>query len=189
MAETPCPALRQSNHPLQRGIGAHRVCPHGEGAVLVHGAAGNGVTRLFVHRDTLTGHHRLVNGGFSLQDGAVHRHGFPGKDAQHIADPDLLHGDDLGLPVPQHTGRLWRDLDQLLDALPRFAGGVILQQGTDLHDQRHFTGGKEFPGGGGGDQGQRNQLIRFDVMLKHDSFAGLTVVICRSGNCMRPGFA
>ncbi len=34
-----------------------------------------------------------------------------------------------------------------------------------------------------------SSLLKVEQKRKSASFAGLTVVICRSSNCMRPGFA
>ena len=42
--------------------------------------------------------------------------------------------------IAQLASLLRADMDQLLNPLSGFAGGVILQERADLHNQRNFAG-------------------------------------------------
>ena len=61
-------------------------------------------------------------------------------------------------------------MDQLLNPLSGFAGGVILQERADLHNQRNFAGSEILFRYHGGDQRHCNEEIGLDVVFKNDAF-------------------
>jgi hypothetical protein len=69
----------------------------------------------------------------------------------------------------RYAGGPGGDFDELLDPLPGFPGGVVLEEGPDLHDERDLSRGEEFLRSDGRDESQRDQKIRLDVVLENDT--------------------
>ena len=165
--------LHQADHPLDGAVRAHTGGPHLEGTELVHGAAGHLVPGGLVHRQGFAGHDRLVDGGLSRQDHAVHRHALAGQHPQGVAHLHLLGGDHALRAAAQHAGRPGRQVHQLFDAGPGLGHRQLLQQAAQLHNEGHLTGGKVLADAHRGDQRQGHQHVRLDVKSRHQADDGL----------------
>ena len=159
--------LHQADHALDRAVLAHARRPHIKRAELIDRAARHLVSLALIHGQGLAGHHRLVDRGLSGGDHAIHRHGLARQHAQQVAHLHLLGRDD-GLSVrPQHTRGARRQMHELFNARPGPRDGQILQQRTQLHDERHLTCGKVLADDHRGDQRDGNQYVRLDVERGH----------------------
>ena len=162
--------LHQADHALQGAVLAHLDGAHVEGPELVHGAAGHRIAGALVHGQGLAGHDGLVDGRLSADDDAVHRDGLAGQHAQQVVHAHLFGGDDtLGRAV-QAPGRARGQMHQPLDARPGLGHGAFLQQGAQLHDEGHLTGGEDLADDDGRQQGQRDQHVGLDVEAREQAF-------------------
>ena len=162
----------QANHSLQGAVCTDGIGAHRKRAELIDRAAENRIPRGFIHGKALSGHNGLVDGGFPLQNCAVHRDRFSGQHAEHVANLNLLDRDFDRRAAAQHTGGLRREVDQLFDALPRFCRGVVLQKRSDLHNQGYLAGGEKLLRRHGSDQRKRYQQVGLDIVRKDDAPKG-----------------
>ena len=124
----------------QSGVLPHPAGLKGKIARLVDGGGGHLVPRALVHGEGLAGEGRLVHGGGSLQDHAVHGNGLAGPDHHPLPHPDFLHGDLQFHSVPQDRGRLGGQIHQAGNGL----GGLALGPGLQEFTQRDE--GQDHPG-------------------------------------------
>ncbi|MPM45674.1 hypothetical protein SDC9_92364 [bioreactor metagenome] len=158
--------LHQADHPLERAVLPHPARLHLKGAELIDRAAEYLVPRLLVHRQGLPRHHRLVDGGAAPEDHPVHRHRLPGQHPQHIPLLYLLGRNHKLLPAPHQPGRGRGQAHQLFDARPGLRHRPPLQIGSQAHNKRHLTGGKNLANQHRGRQSKGNQNIGLDVKLR-----------------------
>ena len=133
--------LHQTDDLRKGGFLPHVGGPHGEVPAAAQGGPGDGVSRLFIHRQAFPGDGGLIDGGLPFSHGAVHRDGLPRTDDEQVPLPYLLQR-DLGLPaVPQQAGGGGRQRHQLLQGV----GGVTLTAGLPVFP--HADEGKNGAGG------------------------------------------
>ena len=106
---------------------------------------------------------RLIDSRLSREDHAVYRDAFAWKHAQAVADPDPFGRDDLLPVLPDDSGRLRRQVDELLDSRPRPRDGHILQKRAELHDEGNLARGEVLPDAHRCDQRKGHQNVRLDV--------------------------
>ena len=155
--------LDQADIALNGAVLSHPDGLHVKGAELIYRAAGHLVPRPLVHRQGLSGHDRLVDGGLSGEDEPVHGDGLPREHPEPVSLPDGVGGDDLLPGLRQPPGGAGREADQPLDARPGPGHGELLQQAPQLHDEGHLPGGKDLPDGHRGDEGDGHQHVGLDV--------------------------
>ena len=159
--------LHELDHAGERAVLAHALGAHVERPELVHRPALHLVARRLVDRQRFAGHHRLVDGGASFQDGAVHRHGFAGQHAQHVSHLHVLGGDDGFHTVAHDARRAGRQMHEPLDAGAGLRHRQVLQQRAQLHDERYLAGGEVLADGHRRDERERYEHVGLDVELRH----------------------
>ena len=155
--------LHQPDHALDGAVLPHFDRPHLKGAELVHRPARDRIPHALIHRQRLSGHHRLIDGCLSRCDHTVHRYALSGQHPQQIPHLHLLRRDHSLHTIFQHPGRLGRQMYQLLDSRPGFCHGQLLQQRPKLHDKRHLACRKILADADRGDQRHGYQHVRLDV--------------------------
>ena len=161
--------LNQADIALNRAVLPHPGGLHIEGSELIYRAAGHLVPRAFVHRQRLSGHHGLINGGLPRQDDAVHRNSLSREDPEPLPHLHLLGGNHLLPGAGDSPGSAGREVDQPLDPRPGPGHGELLQQAAQLHNKGHLPGGKDLSNGHRGNQGDGHQHISLDVKLCHQT--------------------
>jgi hypothetical protein len=112
----------------EQRLSAYLLSAHHQGASAVHRRAHDLVAQLFLHRDGLASHHRLINRARTLKHHAIHWDSLTRAHTQAVAD---LHGVErhvfLGSVVANAPGRLGRHAQELPDGRARLAPGAALQ--------------------------------------------------------------
>ncbi len=114
----------------ERGVGADLGRPDPQRAVGVDRGADDDRARRLVHRQALTGHHRLVNLGLALLDDAVHRDLRTWSHEQQVTDHDLCRRHLHRLTVTQHDRLGRREVEKGADRVVGAAAGTHLEPVT-----------------------------------------------------------
>ncbi|MBA7679713.1 hypothetical protein ES703_88015 [subsurface metagenome] len=106
--------LHQSDNLSQGSILTYLGSFELEATCLINSGADNLIIYLFLHRNTLSGNHRLVNAGITLTNNAVHRHSFARSYHDEVTDLDIIHWYFYLTAITDNQSRLRLHTDELL---------------------------------------------------------------------------
>ena len=136
--------LNQTYHTLQGTVLPHAGRFHLKRTKLIDRTGENIISDRLIHRKRFSRHDRLIDRRCSRKDHTVHRNCLTRKYPEHIVKRNLFRLDDLLPAIHQPSCRLRCQLHQLLNTGSGLCHRQLLQKGTQLHDQRHLSGSKNF---------------------------------------------
>ncbi|MCG3146752.1 MAG: hypothetical protein PCFJNLEI_00186 [Verrucomicrobiae bacterium] len=140
-------------------------------AGFVEGADEDFVAGFLVDRHTLAGNRRLVDGGGTAANDAVHGDPFTGADDDDVTDLEVGCGNFCFLVSAPDTSQGRDEGEEAAEGATGAAGGVGFELFAELHDEGDFAGGDEFANRRSSDDGNGDEDIRVET-FGEEGFAG-----------------